>query len=172
MSRSILLLIGMLFVGGGYTQELTQKELQFVDDLIRKFMDCNDIVGMPLTLVRGGKTILAKGYGLAQDYDDDERDVPVTNKTIFPVASVSKHFTGTILSHLIEKTNLTWDSPVSDIMWSLGEEFHFYDPWRTKEVSLRDIIAHKTGIPGHESILAADVFSREEIIPRLRFLRP
>ncbi|CAH1800503.1 unnamed protein product [Owenia fusiformis] len=169
---SMLLLVATLNVGGGYTQELTQKELQFVDDLIRELMKCNDIVGMPLTLVRGGKTVLAKGYGLAEDYSDDKRDVPVTNKTIFPMASVSKHFTGTIISHLIQNTNITWDSPVSDIMRSLGEEFHFYDPWLTKEVSLRDVIAHKTGIPGHPTLMAADVFSREEIIPRLRFLRP
>ncbi|CAH1799657.1 unnamed protein product [Owenia fusiformis] len=172
--KIILEVLSMVFLvfHGTIAQPFTPDEIDRIDNFMLEAMDCFGYTGLMVSMVRGGQTVFARGYGKAEDYGEDLLDIDATPQTIFPIASCSKHFTGTILGHVIENTNYTWDTPIYNILKDYGEDVHFNDIHRTREMTLRDMLAHRHGIPGHDIILAADTFSREEMVQRIRFFRP
>ncbi|CAH1800489.1 unnamed protein product [Owenia fusiformis] len=176
MARKELLLLQIILVAflapGVQPQPLTPEERTRVDEFMREVRECSSHTGMIVSMVRGGETVFTGAYGLAVDNEGTENDIPATTSTVFPIASCSKHFTGTIIGHVLQNTNYDWDTPVHQILRDQGEDVYFIDMLRTNEMSLRDLLAHRHGIPGHDVILAANTFSREELMQRIRFLKP
>ncbi|XP_014768721.1 uncharacterized protein LOC106868112 [Octopus bimaculoides] len=136
---------------------------KFVNDLIV----CRKLPGLTLSLVRGDRNLFARGYGLKELTKLE----PVTNETIFCIGSLTKGFTATILAMLVgENDSLTWDTPVQEI---LGKDFQLCDEHRSKYVNIRDLLAHKTGIPGYFGALTTGIDAKtEDIVRRLRYLKP
>ncbi|CAH1778290.1 unnamed protein product [Owenia fusiformis] len=113
-----------------------------------------------------------KGYG----YSDLEKSVEVTPQTKFAIGSVTKSFTATLLADMIDKARdyekLNWHTPLNEI---LGQNFKLNTSYLTELTTLVDILSHKTGVPGYQSVLTAGVFAnltRTEYTRRLRFLEP
>lgn len=97
-----------------------------------------NIPGMAVGIVKDGKVVYAKGFGEKQLGGGDRVDA----NTIFSIASVSKHMTVTALAILVDEGKITWDDPVvKHIPW-----FAMKDPWITKEVTIRDLLTHQTGL--------------------------
>lgn len=135
-------------------EKLTQEELQKTG-----------IPGAAIAIVYKDQVVYAKGFG------DREagKNAPVDANTVFQIASVSKPIASTIVAALVSDGAVTWDSRISD----LDPSFEMYDPWVTREVTIRDLFAHRSGLPDHAGDLLEDLgFSREEILHRLRYQRP
>src|SRR5690349_8818041 len=66
------------------------------------------VPGLALAVVQDGRVVHLKGYG----YRDREEKLPVTPRTLFPIASISKSFTATGLGMLADEKKLDWDRPV------------------------------------------------------------
>ena len=84
---------------------LTDEEIvQRIDAFIEAGLKCHNYPGMAVSVVRKGEVLMAKGYG----YKTTDRTEPVTNATLFGVASLSKAFAATLIMKLIEKNNNTY----------------------------------------------------------------
>jgi CubicO group peptidase (beta-lactamase class C family) len=95
------------------------------------------IPGMQVAVVQHGKLVLTRAYGLA----DVQHSVPVTTKTPFSIASITKAFTGVAIMQLVEegKGKLDLDAPVSRYLSSL--------PVAWRPVTIQQLLTHVSGLP-------------------------
>ena len=84
------------FIGQTFCQPLTPEEEESIETLIEGVRSCRGIPGVSVAAVRGNEVVLAEGYGEA----DIELGLPVTSETLFGIASISKQFTGILLSKI------------------------------------------------------------------------
>ena len=123
-----------------------------------------NVPGMGLVIVQAGQVVWAKGYG----YRDHGAKLPFTPDTLFPIASNTKLFTAIAAGLLVEQGLLEWDRPIREAVPSI----RFSSDALNNTVSLRDMLAHRTGINRHDSMWFRSDFSRKEMFERLRFMVP
>lgn len=124
------------------------------------------VAGLSVVVVRDREVLLAEGFG----FRDLERELPVTPETLFAIASDSKAFTAALCATFVDEGRLEWDKPVRDVLpW-----FELQDPHATALVSVRDLLAHRTGLPRHDALWfwGGTSLSHEETVRRLRHLQP
>ncbi len=97
--------------------------------------------GMAIAIVKGDDVLLAKGYGVKTAGGSD----PVTPETIFQIASTSKAFTSTMVGMEVDRGTLKWDDKVTTYL----PDFQMKDPWVTKEFTITDTMAHRSGLPAN-----------------------
>lgn len=120
--------------------------------------------GMGVCIVVGGKVVLAKGYG----WRDYGQKLPFTAATLFPIASNTKLFTAVAAGLLVEEGKLSWDRPIREAVPSIK----FYSDALDNSVTLRDMLAHRTGIHRHDKVWNKSEFTTGELFDRLRHLQP
>jgi CubicO group peptidase (beta-lactamase class C family) len=138
--------------------------LQGFDQFVEQALKDWNAPGAAVAVVQGDKVILLKGYG----YRDVERKLPVTPKSLFAIASITKSFTVTDLGMLVDEGKAGWDLPARTLFPGLK----LYDPVLTEQISLRDLVTHRSGLPRHDMAWYSSDFSREDLIRRLQFLEP
>jgi CubicO group peptidase (beta-lactamase class C family) len=119
---------------------------------------------MAVAVVAKGKVIHLKGYGLR----DVDAKLPVTPETKFAIASISKSFTVTTLAVLAKQGRIEWDRQVRDYL----PDFRMYDPVLTERMTIRDLVTHRSGLARHDLMWGIGVYSREQLMQRLRYLQP
>src|SRR6185503_8196487 len=115
-----------------------------VDRAMADALAAFDVPGAALVVVRGDKVIILKGYGRKNVAKTD----PITPDTLFPLASCTKAFTATLLAMLVDEGKLGWDDRVSDHV----PGFKIADPNADALITLRDLLCHRTGVPGNDLI--------------------
>ncbi|KAJ8302679.1 hypothetical protein KUTeg_019075 [Tegillarca granosa] len=116
-------------------------------------------------MVKDGQTVFAKGYGVI----DLVTKRPVTNTTIFQLASMSKAFAATLLmEQLHQNKTLSVYSHVTDI---LGHDFQFSTDIRTKYANLRDLLSHTLGIARNNPMRFDPTLTRKTLPSRVKFLK-
>lgn len=136
-----------------------------IDVIVNQALEEFHVPGIAVGIVIGDKTILCRGYGMR----DLERNLPVTENTVFPIASNTKAFTSFLIGQLVEEGKVTWDDPVIKYI----PEFRLYNEELSSQVTLRDLIAHRTGIPRHDVLwyLIRDM-SEEDTLKALPYFPP
>src|SRR6185295_3070311 len=138
---------------------------QEIEKLAQKQIDQNAVPGLAIAVVFQDKVVYAKGFGVR----DANTKAPVDADTVFQLASVSKPFGSTVVAGLVGEGKITWDSKLS----ALDPAFEMFDPWVTRQITVRDMYAHRSGLPDHAGDLLEDLgFARTEILFRLRYQRP
>jgi CubicO group peptidase (beta-lactamase class C family) len=132
------------------------------DDFVNQALKDWKVPGVAVAVVHGDKIILLKGYG----YRDLERRLPVTPTTLFGIGSITKSFTVSTLGMEVDEGKVDWDKPVRDYL----PTFKMYDPMLTEQLTIRDLITHRSGLPRHDMVWYSSDFSREDIIRRLQYL--
>src|SRR5437868_11878643 len=123
------------------------------------------VPGFAVAVVFKDKAVYAKGFGVR----DVDGKAPVNADTVFQLASVSKPIGAAVVAALVGDGKITWDSRLSE----LDPTFVMFDPWVTHEVTIRDMYAHRSGLPDHAGDLLEDLgFTRAEILRRLRYQHP
>jgi CubicO group peptidase (beta-lactamase class C family) len=115
-------------------------------------------------VVSGDRKLVLKGYGCKHI----GRPEPVTPDTVFPLASCTKGFTATLLAMLADDGTLDWDDPVRKHL----PAFRLADPQADARVTLRDLLAHRTGLNGHDLLWYRAPWSIDEVIRRAGHLPP
>ncbi|HME09017.1 MAG TPA: serine hydrolase domain-containing protein, partial [Bryobacteraceae bacterium] len=138
--------------------------LDGLDEFITQTMKDWKVPGLAIAVVQGDKVTLLKGYG----YRDLEKQLPVTPNTLFAIGSITKSFTVTTLGMEMDEGKVDWDKPVRDYLPS----FKLYEPSLTEQMTIRDLITHRSGLPRHDLVWYTSDFPREEILRRLQFLEP
>lgn len=125
-----------------------------------------NVPGLAVSVVKDGKVVFAKGYGVRKVGES----APVDEHTLFSIGSISKSFTAMALGMLVEEGKLSWDDPVRQYL----PYFELYDPYATRELTIRDLLVHRSGLPevcGGILWYGSD-YSREEVVKRLRYIKP
>jgi CubicO group peptidase (beta-lactamase class C family) len=125
------------------------------------------VPGMSVTIVEDGRVTLAQGFGVRR-LNTNER---VDADTIFQLGSVGKAFTSAALAVLVDRGEIAWDDKVIDhIPW-----FQMHDPWVTREMTVRDLLVHRSGLglgAGDLLFVPRSNLSRAETVRRLRYIEP
>src|SRR5436190_1317793 len=137
------------------------------DAYVARVMRDFEVPGLAIAVVQDGRVLLAKGYGVRKLGDP----APVDDKTLFGIASNTKAFTATALGILVEEGKLRWDAPVIDYLpW-----FAMYDPYVTRELTIRDLLVHRSGLGlGAGDLLwwPTSTYNRKDVARRLRYIKP
>lgn len=134
-----------------------------VDQLAADLMASSGIPGMAVAVVRDGRTVYAKGFGVRRADGDDTVDAD----TVFQLASVSKSLGATVVAQQIGQGVARWDTPVRELM----PTFELSDPYVTAHVTLGDLYAHRSGLPEHAADLLEDMgYGQAKMLERLRLL--
>src|SRR5437870_4923349 len=147
------------------TSEQVTHAVQELEKLAQKKLQENAAPGVGLAVVFQDKVVYAKGFGVR----DVNTKAPVDADTVFQLASLSKPVGSTVVAELVGEGKITWDSKLS----VLDPAFAMFDPWVTHEITIRDMYAHRSGLPEHAGDLLEDLgFTRAEILFRLRYQHP
>ncbi len=147
------------------TSEQVTRAIQELGKLAQKQVQENALPGLAIAVVFRDKAVYAKGFGVR----DVNTKAPVDADTVFQLASVSKPIGSTVVAELVGEGKITWDSKLS----VLDPTFVMFDPWVTREITIRDVYAHRSGLPEHAGDLLEDLgFTRAEILFRLRYQNP
>ena len=139
--------------------------LQEVQKICQRETDNDTVPGIAIAVVFQNHLTLTAGFGVR----DVETRAPVDADTVFQLASLSKPIGATVVAALSSGGKISWDSRISD----LDPDFAMYDPWVTRQITIRDFYSHRSGLPSHSGDLLEDLgFSRQEILHRLRYQRP
>src|SRR5215468_8495952 len=123
------------------------------------------VPGIAIAVVFQDGVVYAKGFGVREVNTKESIDAD----TVFQLASVSKPIGSTVVAELVGEGKITWDSELS----ALDPGFAMFDPWVTRELTIRDLYAHRSGLPDHAGDLLEDMgYDRAQVLHRLRFQKP
>ena len=120
--------------------------------------------GSAIAVVKGGEVIFSKGYG----WRDAERRLPVDQHSLFAIGSASKAFTSTGLGILVDRGLLGWDQPVHELL----PGFALMDEFASKRITPRDLLCHRSGLPGHNMMWFGSPADRATLVDRLAYIQP
>jgi CubicO group peptidase (beta-lactamase class C family) len=143
------------------TAEIPTDLEKYMDTVLRTF----EVPGISLAIVKDGKIVKTTGYGVKKLGEK----TPVSDHTLFSIASNTKAFTAAAIEILVEENKLKWDDPVIQYLpW-----FKMSDPWVTAQFTIRDLLVHHSGIPGFAGdilIFPPSNYTRQEIVSKLKFI--
>ncbi|TAN02586.1 MAG: serine hydrolase [Rhodanobacteraceae bacterium] len=140
----------------------TPTALKGLDPYVQQVMRDWHVPGLAIAVVKDGKVVLARGYGVRELGKPGKVDAD----TLFDIASNSKAFTAAALSTLVASGKLKWDTPVVDEL----PHFELQSPYVTQNLTLRDLLTHRSGYcdPGAAWYTSDDA----DIIQRMRWQKP
>ncbi len=146
-------------------QPITSKQ---IDSVVEKTLKTFDVPGIAVAVVKDGKVIHEKGYGVRSLNTMKKVD----EHTLFGIASNSKAFTTAALGMLVDEGKLDWDDRVVDII----PYFKLYNPYVTENFTVRDLLTHRSGLGlGAGDLMIwpdSSSFTKADIIHNLRYLKP
>ena len=133
-----------------------------LDTLVPQWMARTGVPGVAISVVHGGQTLYARGFGVRQLGSDASVDAD----TVFPLASVSKSLAATVMAaHM--PAGADWNTPVQRLM--PGFALAYPQAQDNARLSLGDLFAHRSGLPDHAGDQLEDLgYSRVDILERLR----
>lgn len=144
--------------------EATAVDEAALDALIEQARSDWRVPGLAIAIVKGDRVVYLKGFGRR----DVARDLPVTPDTLFVGASTTKAFTATTAGLLVDRGELAWDAPVRT--WLPG--FAIADRDASAQISLRDMLSHRTGLPRHDLLwYNNDALRRDDLPARMASLQ-
>jgi CubicO group peptidase (beta-lactamase class C family) len=165
----LLLAVLALATPAAADDELTAERVAAALPRLEKYADGlrerTGVPGLAMAVVHADRVVCLKGFGVRELGKPDAIDPD----TVFQLASVSKPLTATVIAGAVGDRTVTWDSRTSD----LDPAFRLWGDSVSGEVTLRDLLCHRTGLPEHAGDLLEDLgYSRAEVLHRLRFQRP
>jgi CubicO group peptidase (beta-lactamase class C family) len=138
---------------------INTRTLATIDTIVNDALKAWKVPGVSLALVHRGRVVCVKGYGVKQL----GRKEPVTGDTLFPLASCTKAFTTTAMAILVDEGKMAWDDPVRKYV----PYFRLADPLADGDVTLRDLVCHRTGLASHDLLWYRSKWNQEELIRRI-----
>jgi len=142
-----------------------QKLLPQFEPFVEAGLTQTSVPGVAIAIVYRDQVVYLKGFGVRKVGGEDKVDAD----TVFQLASVSKPLASTVIAALVSQGKIRWDDKVCErLPW-----FQLADPWITREVTLADLLSHRSGLPDHAGDALEDLgYDRREVLSRLRFLKP
>jgi len=131
----LVILLLTLWLSSPVSAQITSAE---VDQLVEKAMDKFTVAGVSVAIVKDGKIIHQKGYGIKSI----ESKEAVNEHTNFAIASNTKAFTTAALAILVEEGKLSWQDKVIDHI----PEFTMYNTYVRENFNIQDLLTHRSGL--------------------------
>ena len=165
-TRPALLLLLLLLLAPAAPAQTLDERLKEIDEYAAKAGRDWNVPGFAVAVVKDDKVVFAKGYGVRRLRQPEQVDAD----TLFAIASNTKAFTAAALAVLVDEGRLTWDDPATKHL----PGFQLYDPFVTRELTVRDLLSHRSGLAtfGGDLLWFESGYPREEIIRRVRYLKP
>jgi len=141
---------------------LAQSPLAGFDDYVARGVRDWNVPGLAIAVVKGDSVVFAKGYGVRQLGTHDS----VNTHTLFANASTTKAFTSFVAELMADEGKLRIDAPVITYL----PAFHLSNPVATREITIADLLSHRTGVPEADYIWYEDTSSFPEIMRRLSYV--
>jgi len=150
--------------GTARAQKPAATDLRSFDAYAAKAMKDWKVPGMAIAIVRNDSVVFAKGYGVRKLGDP----TPVDPHTVFAIGSSTKAFTSATVAMLVDDGKMKWDAPLTTYL----PGFRMYDPYASRELTVRDALSHRSGLTRGDFMWYAANYSRDEVLRRLRYLKP
>lgn len=136
------------------------------DGFVTRCLEDFQVPGISIAIVKDDSIRFIGSYGVREIGKNDAVD----SQTLFAIGSISKSTVSMSLAMLHEEKKLNWDDPV--IKYLPG--FRMYDSYVTEQMTIRDLLTHRSGLPGVSggTIWYASDYTRSEVIERIRYLEP
>ena len=134
------------------------------DAYVNKAIKDWGVPGVAIAIVKDDRIVMAKGYGVREL----NKPEPVDEKTLFAIGSSSKAFTAMSLAMLVDQGKLKWDDPATKYL----PGFQLFDPYSTRELTVMDLVTHRSGLTRGDLLWYASDHDRKEVLRRVRFLKP
>ncbi|HET9984388.1 MAG TPA: serine hydrolase [Longimicrobiales bacterium] len=141
-----------------------QKPLQGLDAYVEKARQEWQVPGLAVAIVKNDSVVFAKGFGVREVGKPE----PVDAHTLFAIGSSSKAFTAAAVGMMVDEGKLKWDDPVTKYL----PGFQLYDPYVTREMTVRDLLTHRSGLARGDLLWISGMYDRDEIIRRARYIKP
>ncbi len=138
-----------------------------LDEYVARSMKTFEVPGIALAIVKDGRVVMLRGYGVRKLGEA----TPVDENSLFGIGSNTKAFTAAALATLVDEGKISWDDPVYERL----KGFAMYDPYVSKEMRIRDLLCHRSGLGLGEGDLMFwphTTFTRDDVVYRLRYLKP
>lgn len=122
-----------------------------------------DIPGLSIAVVHDNNVVFCKGYGVRSDSGKE----PVNEETVFGIGSTTKAFTSACIAMLVDEGKLDWD----DLVIKHIPELAFNDPYLTNQMTVRDLLTHRTGLEQADFLWLISGYKDFEIRKRMKFLK-
>lgn len=129
-----------------------------INEIVERAMKEFGVPGSAVVIVQNDEVVFASGFGVREKGKLGE----VTANTVFPIASCSKAFTSTAMAMLVDDGKAAWDDKVRTHL----DYFRLSDELADHEVTLRDLLCHRTGMPRHDMLWAGEDITSDELIHR------
>jgi CubicO group peptidase (beta-lactamase class C family) len=166
--RAALVAVVALLIAPRVAQTFAQAPAtQPLDAYIEQALKAFDVPGMAVAVVKDQHVVYSKGFGLRKAGRPERVDVG----TLFQVGSTTKAMTTAALATLVDDGKLKWDGPVRDYL----PTFQMYDPYVSREMTVRDLLSHRSGLgmgEGDLLLFPPSNLSRGELVSRMKYLKP
>jgi CubicO group peptidase (beta-lactamase class C family) len=165
MKKLSFLIIVVLLSNSGYSQT-HQVDLKALDKYYEQIVKDWDVPSMAIGIVKDGKVIFSKGYGVLEEGKKDKPD----GNTLYAIASNSKAFTSAIIAQLVQEGKMDWNDKVKDYL----PYFELYDAYVSHQTTIRDLLSHRVGLGtfSGDIIWYKSSLNSEEIIRRIKNIPP
>lgn len=152
-----------------WSQEISPDKLaaaiSSLEDLAQVAVDGGGVPALSIGVVHNDKVVYLKAFGLREAGKPDRADTA----TVFQIASLSKPVSSTVVAALVSDGLVSWNARIAD----LDPAFALSDPYPTRELTVRDLFSHRSGLPGTAGDDLEDIgYDRAEILNRLRLVSP
>jgi CubicO group peptidase (beta-lactamase class C family) len=136
-----------------------------LDEIAQAGIRAEEVPGLAIAVVLQDEVVYLKGFGVRKAGEN----AAVDPDTVFQLASMSKPLASTVVAALVSDGAITWDTRIADA----DPGFRLHDAYPSAEVTVRDLFAHRSGLPANAgNDLEQLGFSRDEILRRIRNLEP
>ncbi len=160
--RSPFLLALLLLPSSPLTAQSPDPKVAAFDSYVSKAVADWGAVGLGVAVVKDGRTIFAKGYGVRELGQPGLVDAD----TRFAIGSTTKAITAAAIGMLVDEGKIGWDDPVTKYLPS----FELSDPYVTRELTVRDLLTHRAGLANGDLLWYRTDNSPEEVLRRARFI--
>ncbi len=140
------------------------KQIKAFDAYVEQARQAWKVPGLAVAVVKDNQIIFTKGYGLKELGKPD----PVDTQTLFSCASTTKAMTAVCMGILVDEGKIKWDDPVINYL----SGFQLYDPFVTRELKVRDLFIHNSGVGNSDFLWAGMNISSDEVLQKMRFVKP
>jgi CubicO group peptidase (beta-lactamase class C family) len=130
-----------------------------VDDVLKEAQRSWQAPGLAVAIVQNDRLVYVKGFGVKRLGKPET----VSPDTVFPIASCSKAFTTLAMAMLVDEGKMSWDDPVRKHV----PFFRLSDPLADANVTLRDLVCHRTGVGSHDLLWYRAPWGQEEMIRKI-----
>ncbi len=165
--KVLLSLLVSLYSINGIPQNnspVNSRQLQEFDAYVEQARNAWQVPGMAIAVVKDGQVIFKKGYGVRQLGRTDKVDT----QTLFACASTTKAMTATCMGMLVDEGKISWDDAVIKYL----PDFRLYDAYVTRELKIRDLFTHNTGVGNADFLWDIMNISSDEILSKMAEVKP